>query len=151
MVVLFLLGGNLPGKFPMCMTNLHCQSLVSAFRSVLCISNLHTHFSILGHSVPFRNNLILNMVLFHTQKSHSAGTEVTPSFTYAWFLLLARFATKSPGSNLKKVELSGSCLYVRIICLRCDGESKCASWLYHVLCVCEEQFYSKVVMNAIVE
>ena len=56
--------------------------------------------------------------------------EVTPSFTYEWFLLVVRFATKIPGSNLKKVELSGSCLYVRIICLRCDGKSKGASWLY---------------------
>ena len=56
--------------------------------------------------------------------------EVIPSFTYEWFQLLAWFATKSPGSNLMKLEFSGSCPNTRIICLRCDGKSKNASWLY---------------------
>ena len=43
--------------------------------------------------------------------------EVTPSFTYAWFLLVARFATKIPGSNLKDLNCRDFVLmYASYVC-----------------------------------
>ena len=37
---------------------------------------------------------------------------------------------ENSGIKSKDNKCSGSCLNVRIICLRCDGKSKGASWLY---------------------